>query len=906
MSDHAVLTFGDFELSTRRRTLMRTGRRLRIGSRAMDILLLLAARPGELVTKDEIQERLWPGIFVDEASIRVHLSALRKALGDDGREYVHTVAGRGYILVPPVTRSAEPRRPTPSAAHTQLPLRLERLIGRAAVVESLCGQLFERRFVTVVGPGGIGKTSVALEVAARLAGDFADGVRFVDLATLDDPETAPGALAIALGLPALSEVTPRALAKPLAGKRLLVVLDNCERLAEAAAVVAEALLRSAPGVCVLATSREVLRAEGEWVHRLPPLATPAMAPATPAAAMKFSAVELFVERANAASGGYRLEADDCDVVVEICRRLDGLPLAIELAATTITTLGVRGVASGLDDRLALLTGGKRTAQHRHQTLRAALDWSYDLLRLPERRVLNCLSVIAGRFDLGLACAVAFAPDCGPDEVRGIVDLLSRKSLIATEGAGGVVCYRLLESNRVYAGEKLAASGAADEARRRYAKATLNFFEAADAQWIRVGGDAWLALHAPRLDDARAALEWAFSETGDRSLARALTAALASIWLHLGLARECVSWCRSALADGAIADVHEMRIQHAFGVAHGFTHGNNMGNRPHLAATIEIARRLGDHDFATRGLWGLATIELNDGKLGRAMDYATQLRDAARGEGAEPERLVGDRMIGSALHLQGRHAEARALLDAVAAAYTSPHLRASSTRFQFDQLVLTLGFLAWIAWVQGDVEGSRCHAEAAVTEAGRVDHAGSLGFALDSAITLALLRDDLAGAGAATHRLGEMGSNAGFQVWIARSEILRAIIEVKSGEPARCLPRLRAALPRSVWPLTTYRTPYFLGELAQAEADAGMPEKALATIDDAIGWFGGVDAFWCAPECFRIKAEVLAQCGGDNARREAKALLDRALSVAAAHGATAWERRVRSSLEGNAAAGIEFD
>lgn len=888
MSDLPVLTFGDFELSARRRTLTQSGRRLRIGSRAMDILLLLADRSGELVTKDEIQARVWPGIFVDDASLRVHLSSLRKAMGSQGAEVIHTVAGRGYIFVPPVARSAEAEPAARSTQPLQLPLRLDRLIGRSAVVESLASQLLERRFVTVVGPGGIGKTSVALEVATRLADDFDDGVRFVDLAMLEDPETAPGSLALTLGLPAVSELTAEALAKPLAGKRLLVVLDNCERLADTAATVAEALLRSTPGICILATSREALRADGEWVHRLPPLATPTVAPTRPQEALKFSAIELFVERAQALSDAYRLSPEECVGIAEICHRLDGLPLAIELAAANLGALGVRGLAAGLDDRLALLTGGKRTAQSRHQTLRAALDWSFDLLTPAEQGVFSRLSVLAGWFDLDLACAVASGAETSPPDVRRIVGTLSRKSLVSTETGASGVRYRLLESSRVYAAEKLARLDGRNPVARRYAEATLTFCKDTERQPAALGNEAWLSMHGARLDDARAALDWCFSEGGDPNLGRTLVEALSPLWMHFGLARECVAWCRKALTGAN--DIHEMKIGIAFSIAHSFTHGNNMGSRPHMVATLENARRLGDHDYTVRALWGLSTIELNDGRFDAGLDYASQLRDAATGADAAAERLVGERMIGSILHLQGRHAEARTILEGVVEALQDRRLRASPDRFQFDQQVLARGFMAWIEWVQGDPAEARRQIDAALAEATLAGHAGSVGFAIDTGVALAMLDGDLDAAAAGTRKLSTMGSNIGFETWIVRGEVLSAMVQVRSGDLAHGVPRLQAALSPLVWKLATHRTPFFLAELARAEGAAGLPEKALRTIDDAINWFQGADGFWCAPYCFRVKSEVLSLHGGANATREAEALLARASALAQAQGAVGWEAR----------------
>jgi len=900
MPDVALFSFGDFELSARRRTLTHAGRRLRIGSRAMDILLLLAARAGELVTKDEIQSHVWPGIFVDEASVRVHLSSLRKALGAAGADYIQTVAGRGYVLTPPVMRLAETDPAGPAAATLHLPLRLERLIGRETVVDSLFEQVPARRFVTIVGPGGIGKTSVALEVATRLADQFPDGLCFVDLAILEDPEAAPGALAIALGLPALSELSPEAMAKGLAGKRLLVVLDNCERLAELAASLSEALLRSSPGLCVLATSREALRAQGEWLHRLPPLATPTSAPGSPDAALRFSAVELFVDRADAASGGYHFVPEDCDCVVEICRRLDGLPLAIELAATTVPMLGVRGVAAGLDDRLNVLTGGRRTAQSRHQTLRAALDWSYDLLAVDEQQALKALSVITGRFTLELAGHVT-APGAGAaDEAHRLISALAAKSLIAVDTGGAEVTYRLLESTRAYAAEKLSIAGDADDVMRRYAEATLAFFGGARAEWAALGAEAWLARHASRFEDARAVLEWGFSGGGRRALARELTAAASEFWLHMGLVRECLSWCRRALgsdvARPAPLDAHAVRILHAFSVALGFTNGNDTNNRPAVVETAVIARQLGDHDYSIRALWALTSLEMNRGALDVALSYARELHDTAAGADAEEERLVGERLIGSMLHLMGRHAEARPWLEQAqtALAFLSP--RASTTRFQFDQLVLTQGFLAWLAWLEGDAAQAQLYADAAVSEAISVGHPFSQGFAIDCATTLAIVRGSLAEATRGVERLGQMAPNIGFDVYMARREILGAVIQVKAGDLAAGLPRLRAALVPSAWSMATYRTPLFLAHLAEAELAAGQPRRALSAIDDAIAWFGGVDDFWCAPECFRVKAEVLRQGGaGPEAAREAERLRARAQRLAETQGAEAWLQRMRVSV-----------
>ncbi|MEW5685741.1 MAG: hypothetical protein AB1942_12545 [Pseudomonadota bacterium] len=314
------------------------------------------------------------------------------------------------------------------------------------------------------------------------------------------------------------------------------------------------------------------------------------------------------------------------------------------------------------------------------------------------------------------------------------------------------------------------------------------------------------------------------------------------------------------------------------------------NRAAVAATIDLADRCGDHDYKIRGLWQLATLNM-DGELHSAFENARRLRNAAAGRDAAAERLVGERMMGSVLHLLGRHSEARLLLETTRAAYDQPERRASALRFQYDQLVLTLDFLAWIEWLQGGSDRSKSIAEAAVAEAMRVDHAGSLGFALDVAVTLAILRGDLADARGGCARLTDMGANVGFDVWMARSKVLNAIIQVRSGDLGGGLPSLQSALARPVWKLTTYRTPLFLGELAQAEMAAGLSDKALATIEEALGWFKGADDFWYAPECLRVKAQLLILQSGKAGVGEADVLLSHAARVATDHGAITWQRRI---------------
>jgi predicted ATPase len=311
--------------------------------------------------------------------------------------------------------------------------------------------------VTIVGAGGIGKTTVALAVAETLIPSFEDGVWFVDLAPLGDPRLVPSMLATALGVTVDPKRTVAQLIDLLRHKKILLVLDSCEHVVAAAATLAEQLLAGVPGVCILATSREPLRADGERVHRLPPLAFPSDPTGLSVSdVMAYASVQLFVERAAARVDGFHLSAGDAPVVADICRKLGGMPLAIELAAARVDAFGICQLAALLDDRFRILNQGRRTAQPRHRSLDAALDWSYEFLPETERLLLLRLSAFANAFSLD--AALALAGDDMADIVDGIANLVA-KSLISADVGGGIVQYRLLDMTRAYVQRKRAESDA---------------------------------------------------------------------------------------------------------------------------------------------------------------------------------------------------------------------------------------------------------------------------------------------------------------------------------------------------------------------------------------------------------------------------------------------------------------
>ena len=459
-----VYACDQWEIDLGRRELRARGIPVPLGGRAFEVVTVLVQSASEFVTKDHLMERVWPGAVVGEGTIHVHISAVRKALGSD-RGLLKTASGRGYRLLgswTPQQREAaapvysSPTRTSGSPPPNNFPPLITRLIGRAAACQFVRDLVSAYRVVTLTGPGGIGKTSLAIKAVRYLLPDFEDGGWIVELASVSDPGLVPSTVAATLGLKITGEISAESVARAVGGRHLLLVLDNCEHVIDAAANLAETLTRLCPRTTIVATSREILRIDGESVYRVPPLDVPALGEAAPDTVMQHSAVELFVARTKALNAGFSPDAEDLASIAAICRHLDGMPLAIELAAASAAALGIAQVSAGLRDRFALLTRGRRTALPRQRTLRATLDWSYELLPETERRLLRRLGVFAGGFTVDSAAAVM--ADAGLDAAIG--DRLHRQSCYeiadrtgpdvrrhALDSAGNDPCLRAREACR---------------------------------------------------------------------------------------------------------------------------------------------------------------------------------------------------------------------------------------------------------------------------------------------------------------------------------------------------------------------------------------------------------------------------------------------------------------------------
>jgi predicted ATPase len=463
-----VLAFGPFRFIPERGLLLRAGCPVRLSAPALKILRLLADNAGELVKKRRLMECIWPGDTVQESTLRLHIAGLRRAL-DEGVEsscYVENVTGHGYRFIAPIAQIQQPTQPevapTPAARSADSLPHLVPLIGREVMLAALATRLPRRRLVTIAGPGGVGKTALAVAAAHRMTAGYFGRVAFVDLGTISDPLAVSAAIARALGLPPV-------VSKPY--PRTLLILDSCEHVSEAVNHAIEQVLALAPEAHILATSRQSLRARDESVLRLPPLAVvPLLGKLSVAEALEFSAVSLFSRRALEVRDTFEFDEADVEAVTAICRGLDGLPLAIELAAIRAEVLGVRAVAASLNDCLTLLTRGTRTASERHRSLRASLDWSYVTLPDAEQVALRRLAVFAGFFDLPSATAMMSDETATPiGGARAILDSLADKSLLTVRATGDKTVFRLLHTTRAYALEKLENSDECNTIKRRRAQ-----------------------------------------------------------------------------------------------------------------------------------------------------------------------------------------------------------------------------------------------------------------------------------------------------------------------------------------------------------------------------------------------------------------------------------------------------
>ena len=751
-----ILSFGPFSLFAAERMLKKAGENIPLGGRALDILIALAERGGEVVTHNELITSVWPDVTVEHANLRVHIAALRKALGDgqDGARYVTNVAGRGYCLVSPVTRLT-PEQPAPATTRTtnaervqKLPPRPARMVGRDGTVRALEQQLQMWRFVSIVGPGGVGKTTVAISVAHTLIDGFHGAVFFVDLSALTDPRLVPTAVASALGFTVQTQDPLMGLSAFIGDKKILLVLDSCEHVIGVAAALAECVVSEAPQAHILATSREALRVEGEHVHLLYSLdCPPEDADLTAMEALQYPAAQLFMERAAASGYAAALSDIDAPTVARVCRRLDGIALAIELAASRVGTVGIGGTAELLGNQFSMLWYSRRTALPRHETMNAMLDWSYKLLSEHEKLALCQLSVFIGDFTLQAADAVTSGTELGDADIVDAVASLVEKSLISTIVINKSTSYRMLDTTRAYAATKLEERGEADCIARRHAIFYSKFLEN-DEIIQSLFREHGLSEYASHIGNVRAALGWALSDRGDVTVGIELATWAAPLFIGLSLLEECKGWCGRALA--ALDDTNrgtrqEMIFREALAVSSMFTSGHSNQVRAEYERGLALAEAFEDSARQVRLFAGLNLFLTRLGDIRGALAVAEKTRKIAQAA-KHPAGTVWAEWWGSiAHHFLGDQAASQLHCER-GLALANELGTFNADFFGFDNRVSALVCLTRTLWLRGFPDQALKIMQRAIDQAASRNHPFPICVSLVYATTFLLWTGNLPRAG----------------------------------------------------------------------------------------------------------------------------------------------------------------
>ncbi|SEM18267.1 Predicted ATPase [Bosea lupini] len=867
--------------------MLRDGAPVRIGGRALDILTMLVGRSGEIVGKKELIDYCWPDTFVHEDNLKVNIASLRRTLASDsGETYIATVAGRGYRFVAPVEVDDDQTLAVQQADTKSRTLPSRSLtLGRDQEISRIASMLAEARCVSIIGPGGVGKTTVAIAVAHQELPKHADGVYFIDLTCVGDPQYAIAAIAASVSARQRSEDLLSDIIEALHGKSVLLVIDNCEHLLSTIAAIADRLLNKVPTIRILATSREPFRIGSERIYRLPTLDVPATGIVkTAKQALTFASVQLFVARAQE-RGTYVLSDGDAPLVSAICQRLDGIALAIELAASKTATFGVPTLLTMIEQRFLLLSNDVRAAPLRQQTLLATLDWSYRLLSEDEASLLRFLSVFAGAFRIHDVVAMSKAAGLDTSRTVDALERLTQKSMLSAEYQDGTFSYRLLESTRAYALERQMDAGERHRALLHHARHILDLYErAAEERALRAKSD-WMAEYASRIDDLRNALAWAFGPADDRVLGIRLTVAAIPLWMEMSSVSEMLS-----------------RIERALSVVHDLTdcpadlvmklvaaRASGMSFAQHLAPAIEgvweecylLGVKTKNAEYQLHGLWGLAAYLIYVGRPLEAVDKLCQFMAIAEAESDWPALAEGNRMMGMAEIYIGKISSARQRLEKLAATQHRSREPVRLTRFQAERDAHVKCSLAIAFWISGEPDRAMHVAQAAVERAEATGHVVSQSNVLAvCAIPISLWTDDLESAAKFLAMLEENGRHQDIGIWREVCRFFRSALRAKRRE-AGAATEMKARLEDLIAARNLLRAPMHYSMVAEALLGAGAIDEAKEAIEEAGRLAQAQTANWCVPEILRISGLIAFATGGpDEAERLLRLAIDKALEIGA--------------------------
>lgn len=900
--------FGPFCVVPAKRLLEKNGVAVEIGGRALDLLIALLMRPGRVLTKSDLIKQVWPDIIVEEGSLRFHMTALRRILGDgdEHARYIATQVGVGYAFVAPLEKQQSGGQPpvinarAANGEHAQPPCNLPpraKLFGRETDLQSVVDHMLQPKLFTIVGPGGVGKTSLAIEVAHRICAQGYQTARFVDLAQVEDQSLVLSALASSLDIPVQAEDSMFVLLAHLRLQRVLLVIDNCEHLIDAVSAIVEQISAAAPNVGILATSREPLRARGEYVHWLNPLEFPREPQHLSIdELLGFSAIRLFVERASSGNTALVLDDDDAQLIADMCQRLEGMALPIELAAMRVASHGLKSTHALLGERFSLGWSGRRTALPRHQTLRAMLDWSYDLLSPLERLALERFSVFVGPFSQEAASHVIADIQIDTADAAAILDELVCKGLVTIEHSDLTWTYRLLEMTRAYTREKLASRGDVEvnALAFRHAAFYMDLLGRLGTSPKEIFDNS--ARLASQLGNVRSALEWSFGPQGDPGLALPLAAASAPLFLHFSLLVECRTWCTRAaelLELGYFGTPTEMELQAALGLVLMFTRGNSEAAQKALLRALDIAVALSDYWSQLRLLGRLQIFYERIGDFASSLAWAEQASEVGNMLNKPEAIAIAASLAGISHHLLGNQPLARQQLES-SLRNSLPSKRSGTIYYGFDHRNRTGLALARTLWLQGFPDQARCWAEQIEAEASALQHSVTYCIAMVWILCIYIWTGDLQKAAASLERFAAIAESNALGPYIAAAQGFRAAIAIRAEQPGNAVVLLEESLAQLHGMRYELLTTSFEISLAEGLILGHQYEKARVLVDGTISHCRASGDAFALPELLRIKASLIKVLDGDD-EHAASVVLEESRTLSREQGAWAWESRASMDL-----------
>ncbi|NEK20335.1 winged helix-turn-helix domain-containing protein [Rhizobium leguminosarum] len=900
-----VIHFGPFRLHLKLRRLLCGEEEVRLGNRAMELLMALARKKGEVVTKKDLFDAAWPGIFIEEGNLKVTIASLRRSLRkySETGSYIRTFSSRGYWLSDQLDGGMSYDGNLPASANTQIP-DLGTVIGRADEIAEVRRTIAVDRLTTIVGAGGVGKTTVALAVAQLVAGDEKDSVTFIDLSRIAGEEFVIPSLAAVLGISSGSQDRLDAVSSILASQTALLVLDTCEHVINAVAHLCDVILARTKSVRILCTSRQALRAKNERVVWLAPLGVPPPGGSlTAEEALGYSAPKLLVERASEV-GNYRLEDRDVGTLVEICRSLDGLPLALELIASRLLFEPATDVLRELDDRFARLIGRGHEGPPRQWTLLATLEWSYALLTESEAAVLRASSIFAGPFEAGALLRVVGHHDLDPADVFDALAGLRSKSMLSIEHSSNEIRYRLLDSTRAFAANLLEVSGELEDASAAYARYVLDVFEKAKIEQSQLPAQLWYAIYAIRVEELRKAITWALYQNGDTLLGLKLVATGLPLWHELSMIEEARKNCEHALAvfDRSSCTDSALKLKLLVGLAAvtRFISTDTDKAIETFEAAIKLSRDIGDKNAECQGLVAIASYRLLPGYRTAARETLEQLKKVALETGNRPALWEHETLIAELDIISSEYPSVIARLERL-----REELRKASdgtaSRFDADLRIRTENTLGAAQWLGSQKPGTGLRrVQTAAEWALEAHHGWTLIFCFTRGVLFILseCHDYVLGRHCLA-KLKEAIYRYDVPSWTPVANCYAEAFDALSGSRTdpdgimSAYDQLRTGLPQ-------HGRHVYYALLIRALNAIGCVDEAVQILD-YVSEIGPQRSM--VPELLRLRAVEQRSRGRDD---DAFSTLKRALEIAEDHGAWAWRLRSATDLAAFLLDKLQFD